>query len=180
MALVSGIGDPGGRCCTGQAGVAGSGPLHLEDLQWQVLVEVGVGTFHLELGAAGGLLPGPSEGGTDGPTRARQAAAPGTSGLGGHLGQLWGPASVLSSNAGHRLVRRGQLDSILGTILDKVSLSGLVALYLVSGQLLWVAVARRCGQWDFSLSPAPLLHTPRLCSAQRCSRYQPNAWSRRA
>lgn len=102
-----------------------------------------------------------------GPLEHSRPWPPGTSGLGGHLGQLWGQLLCFSSNAGHRLVREGQLDSILGTILEKVFLSGLVAtLYLVSGQLLWVAMSEL---WSVGLLPVPsstAAHS-RLRSAQR-------------
>lgn len=74
-----------------------------------------VGTLHLELGrlvwTEGALAQAPVRVALMTPLEHGRPWSLGTSGLGGHLGQLWGQLLCFSGNAGCTVVREGQLDS---------------------------------------------------------------------
>lgn len=172
-----------GRCCR-------SGGMWLESRSSssggrppvaRVLVGVGRALSTWSWDGLGGLLPGPFEGGTDGPTRARQAAAP---------RHLWtwrtpwpalGSASVLfqqcwaqaSEGGAAGLHPQHHLGQGLPVWVGGPPLSGVRAAALGSCER-----AAVCGT-----SSCPQLHCCTLQAvlcAEGLSRYQPNAWSRRA
>ena len=143
MAIVSGAGDPGqgGRH---RAGSRFSSPEErpLGDR---------AGTLHLELGRLGRtedtLLWAPVGAALMTPLEQGGPWSLGASGLGGHLGWLWGRPLCSSGNAGTGKRGRGSLTpepsrDVPVTILEKVSLSRWVAtFYPVSGQLPRAAVS---------------------------------------
>lgn len=117
----------------GQVGCGRSpGSLPLEkDLRWHRCLWGLVGTLHLELGrlgwTEGALAWAPVRAALMTPLEHSRPWSLGTSGLGGHLGQLWGQCLCFSGNAGCRVVRE-----------DSRAPPGHPRLCLGEGLLVWV------------------------------------------
>lgn len=132
--------------------------------------------------------PGPVRVAPMAPLEHNRPLPPGASGFGGHLGQLWGQLLWFSGNAGHRLVREGQLDSRAPPGHPRHRL-GEGLLVWVGGHTLRGVRAAALGSRERAVvcgtSPCLRLrfhccaHHAVFCAEGLC-RYHPNAWNRTA